>query len=402
MNPRAPHIPTTATTNSQHMWSTSSPVNSLATRAPNHTATHVIVPSCEVAHSTYLRHRNMQSPPKTQNRPTTPTTTSPATTSVNDMTQTFANIAIILMLMLLLIAGCAMGVRRGSMFCATGRAYYFQDDTVRDDGAADSATSIRKNMILKKLEKHKRIVQQEDLVTNGGELKSSFTVEVLEEGVEEAKPTFLALPEVDVDSRKPPTNVFDASTHSAMQPQCHRPRRIPNRCAICLEGYAPGETVVWSVNPWCPHAFHEDCILHWLVVKQRPSCPCCRRDFLNPAASERPSRKEPNGRDHESNSTIDDAARGGHVSRSDRPVIVNVQPVEQACTTAQRSGRPPTLLVSVSLREEGLSCHSGSSNISAHFLYDSFPVQPRRLARHKSANIPLQYGPQVASRRLSI
>ena len=71
---------------------------------------------------------------------------------------------------------------------------------------------------------------------------------------------------------------------------------VPNCCAICLEPYCVGEAVVWSCNPDCPHAFHQECILDYLVPKQHRQdeqrakmvapCPCCRREFLeNPMAT---------------------------------------------------------------------------------------------------------------------
>jgi hypothetical protein len=56
---------------------------------------------------------------------------------------------------------------------------------------------------------------------------------------------------------------------------------VPNNCSICLEAYKPGETVVWSGNPKCNHAFHQECITAYLVkVKDRSTpCPMCRQDF---------------------------------------------------------------------------------------------------------------------------
>jgi hypothetical protein len=57
---------------------------------------------------------------------------------------------------------------------------------------------------------------------------------------------------------------------------------IPNMCAICLESYQEGTTVVWSGNPSCQHAFHQDCILDYLVQHKKDAapCPCCRQVFL--------------------------------------------------------------------------------------------------------------------------
>ena len=62
----------------------------------------------------------------------------------------------------------------------------------------------------------------------------------------------------------------------------------PNCCAICLNHYRAGETVVWSVNPSCRHAFHSDCMLDWLVkipVGKPGLCPCCRQEFIVAAGS---------------------------------------------------------------------------------------------------------------------
>jgi len=59
------------------------------------------------------------------------------------------------------------------------------------------------------------------------------------------------------------------------------PHKIPNECAICLCGYEKGDTVVTSCNSECPHAFHQECIVEWLVKMQDGTpCPCCRRQFV--------------------------------------------------------------------------------------------------------------------------
>jgi hypothetical protein len=58
---------------------------------------------------------------------------------------------------------------------------------------------------------------------------------------------------------------------------------VPITCAICLDSYQEGETVVWSSNPDCRHAFHQNCILDYLVTTEgskRP-CPCCRQWFCD-------------------------------------------------------------------------------------------------------------------------
>lgn len=59
-----------------------------------------------------------------------------------------------------------------------------------------------------------------------------------------------------------------------------------NVCAICLDAYKTGDTVVWSNNSECQHVFHTECILDYLVHHKEESkapCPCCRRQFLTKA-----------------------------------------------------------------------------------------------------------------------
>mmetsp|Transcript_33999 Transcript_33999/g.49814 ORF Transcript_33999/g.49814 Transcript_33999/m.49814 type:complete len:343 (+) Transcript_33999:230-1258(+) len=58
-------------------------------------------------------------------------------------------------------------------------------------------------------------------------------------------------------------------------------RRVSCSCAICLARYEVGETVVWSSNPLCPHVFHEECIVSWLMTRQNALCPCCRQNFTD-------------------------------------------------------------------------------------------------------------------------
>jgi flagellar basal body rod protein FlgC len=52
----------------------------------------------------------------------------------------------------------------------------------------------------------------------------------------------------------------------------------PRTCPICIEPYKVGDDIVWSKNEECPHAFHLDCILSWLM--ENDDCPICRRDYL--------------------------------------------------------------------------------------------------------------------------
>ena len=57
---------------------------------------------------------------------------------------------------------------------------------------------------------------------------------------------------------------------------------VPNLCAICLDSYEQGQVVAWSSD--CRHAFHQDCITHYLAKKMiggETPCPCCRQKFCD-------------------------------------------------------------------------------------------------------------------------
>jgi hypothetical protein len=59
-------------------------------------------------------------------------------------------------------------------------------------------------------------------------------------------------------------------------------RTVPNCCAVCLCTYEPGESIVWSSTKECPHAFHEECVVEWLInMQDRTPCPCCRQEFTD-------------------------------------------------------------------------------------------------------------------------
>jgi hypothetical protein len=64
---------------------------------------------------------------------------------------------------------------------------------------------------------------------------------------------------------------------------------VSNECAICLDTYKPGESVVWSCNKNCPHVFHQDCLLdYWVKIHDNSTpCPMCRQNFLDEDAFRR-------------------------------------------------------------------------------------------------------------------
>eukprot|EP00979_Chaetoceros_neogracilis_P008744 scaffold1952_cov146-Chaetoceros_neogracile.AAC.1 len=52
----------------------------------------------------------------------------------------------------------------------------------------------------------------------------------------------------------------------------------PKTCAICLEIYKVNDTVCWSANEACHHAYHFDCMMDWLM--ENDECPLCRANYL--------------------------------------------------------------------------------------------------------------------------
>jgi len=78
----------------------------------------------------------------------------------------------------------------------------------------------------------------------------------------------------------------NSNTHSRGTEISGEPRVVSPVCAICLLSYTPGCYVTWSSNQGnegggvCLHCFHRDCILLWLLKKEEPLCPCCRREFV--------------------------------------------------------------------------------------------------------------------------
>ncbi|KAL9187544.1 hypothetical protein ACHAXT_001647 [Thalassiosira profunda] len=74
------------------------------------------------------------------------------------------------------------------------------------------------------------------------------------------------------------------------------------RCAICHEAYQSSDRICWSSNAECTHAYHEECIVRWLVslgwmkkvvpvlgegkegkklLEYDLECPTCRREFVD-------------------------------------------------------------------------------------------------------------------------
>ncbi|KAI2490926.1 Anaphase-promoting complex subunit 11 RING-H2 finger [Fragilaria crotonensis] len=85
---------------------------------------------------------------------------------------------------------------------------------------------------------------------------------------------------INVDSE------FAALQLTGDHPNANRP--VPAACVICLCPYEVGDSVTFSSNQDCRHAFHTECISTWMAKEVKPLCPCCRQDFCETVA-EQPS-----------------------------------------------------------------------------------------------------------------
>jgi Component of SCF ubiquitin ligase and anaphase-promoting complex len=60
-----------------------------------------------------------------------------------------------------------------------------------------------------------------------------------------------------------------SSHHSLYSPRC---------CSVCYEEYKIGDDIAWSWNDECPHVYHLQCILEWLL--DNDDCPMCRAKYI--------------------------------------------------------------------------------------------------------------------------
>ena len=81
------------------------------------------------------------------------------------------------------------------------------------------------------------------------------------------------------------TDAFRSITSMVWQQDTPKPPEYDDMiCPICLETYKGGEEVCQSTNDECPHSFHLDCMMKWLIMHD--NCPLCRADYLNIADKE--------------------------------------------------------------------------------------------------------------------
>ena len=73
-------------------------------------------------------------------------------------------------------------------------------------------------------------------------------------------------------------------------------RQVPASCIICLKHFRVHDEVTRSPNhnnsqSVCPHAFHQQCIVEWLVKLPDCNCPICRHPFCQLASLKTKGRK---------------------------------------------------------------------------------------------------------------
>jgi hypothetical protein len=90
-------------------------------------------------------------------------------------------------------------------------------------------------------------------------------------------PADLALPATTTTTTT--TNTI-TTTASTVDSDDHDSNDASARCLVCLESWQAGDVLCQSTG--CRHAFHQGCIVAWLVQHHRADCPCCRQDFCPP------------------------------------------------------------------------------------------------------------------------
>lgn len=140
---------------------------------------------------------------------------------------------------------------------------------------------------ISKSDSHESITDTSKSSTTGEEDKDATTVKEEDEGQEEEHDidknldiSTVSILSNDIETGEPKELYLphSKSSKSSTKQEC---TQIPNCCAICLCSYDIGDTVIWSCNDDCNHAFHDECIIPWLVKNQNGECPCCRRQFTD-------------------------------------------------------------------------------------------------------------------------
>jgi hypothetical protein len=129
-------------------------------------------------------------------------------------------------------------------------------------------------------------LEQENVEPNQEEGDTDGSSDDIESGGGEGGRTVM-IHEEDVDGSSNDVDSLGGSGTLAIQ-GCDR--SVPSFCAVCLDSYKKKDVVVWSSNSDCPHAFHRNCMVDYLVQKQKSAdllCPCCRQCFCKLCQSEK-------------------------------------------------------------------------------------------------------------------
>jgi len=84
-------------------------------------------------------------------------------------------------------------------------------------------------------------------------------------------------------------------------------------CPICLDNFEVGDMVMWSRHNHgsCSHAFHEDCLLQWLLEQRENECPTCRACFIaTPDTDDSSTSSSSSTTDENENSTAEPEGTG--------------------------------------------------------------------------------------------
>jgi Ring finger domain len=76
----------------------------------------------------------------------------------------------------------------------------------------------------------------------------------------------------------------DQTVETRTQQGCPVQIASDESCAICMESYRVGETILWSSSKKvkCPHIFHKHCFVEYLASYRGSGTPCpmCRQDYF--------------------------------------------------------------------------------------------------------------------------
>jgi len=152
------------------------------------------------------------------------------------------------------------------------------------------------------------------------------------------KPTKPLSQDHETSSSEPDDVESGASTTAASAACSHREEQIQQQqhvtepCAICLEPYRAGDTVVWSATESCPHVFHKDCFVHYLLRYRGKGTPCpsCRQSYCDESVFCLSPRV-----DKQDNSQQDSSAAAAETSESSDSA--DQQAAQQATTDEQET-----------------------------------------------------------------